>query len=378
MRLYLPFLTFGSGVLLPVLLLFFVQCSSSKSQVVDFQGVKLAKQPKNIILLIGDGMAMPQVSAGMYWHGGLEKSVFSLFPYVGYHKSHAHDELVTDSAAGATAFSCGIKTFNGAIGIKPNKKACRTILEDWESVGKSTGIVVSCSATHATPASFVAHEDSRAYTENIAVEYLNTPIDCFVGGGGYYFSKERYDGLDLKDSLRRRGYVVKNGTNFKKMPMDGSAPFMLLTHDREPETASAGRTYLPKAVKEVSQYLTKRSDKGFFMLVEGSQIDWACHANDRNWLRAEMLDFDKAVREALNFAASNGETLVIVTGDHECGGLSLNSSDSKKTFRPAFASHYHTASMVPVFAYGPQAELFKGIYENTAIYDKMKAAMPFE
>ena len=160
--------------------------------------------------------------------------------------------------------------------------------------------------------------------------------------------------------------------------MDGSAPFMLLTHDREPETASAGRTYLPKAVKEVSQYLTKRSDKGFFMLVEGSQIDWACHANDRNWLRAEMLDFDKAVREALNFAASNGETLVIVTGDHECGGLSLNSSDSKKTFRPAFASHYHTASMVPVFAYGPQAELFKGIYENTAIYDKMKAAMPFE
>lgn len=377
MRTTLSFLTFTRWILLPATLFFFSGCAGNKPQRIDLQSVKLAQKPKNIILLIGDGMALPQISAGMYWRGGLEKSVFAQFPYVGYHKSHAHDELVTDSAAGATAFACGIKTFNGAIGMKPNKKACKTILEDWEEAGKSTGIVVTCSATHATPASFIAHEDSRAFTENIALEYLNTPIDCYVGGGGYYFSKERYDHLDIKDSLRQRGYVVRNGSNFKKMPMDGSAPFMLLTHDREPGTASAGRTYLPNAVKEVSQYLTKRSDKGFFLLVEGSQIDWACHANDRNWLRAEMLDFEKAVQEALNFAASNGETLVIVTGDHECGGLSLNSTEAKKAFKPVFASHYHTATMVPVFAFGPQADLFKGIYENTAIYNKMKAAMPF-
>ncbi len=322
-------------------------------------------------------MALPQITAGMYWQGGLDKSIFTQFPYIGYHKSHAHDDLVTDSAAGATAFSCGVKTFNGAIGMKPNKKNCRTILEDWEAAGKSTGIVVTCSATHATPASFISHEESRAFTDNIAVEYLNTPLDCFVGGGSYFFSKDRYDHLDLRDSLRQRGYIVRDGVNFKHLPLDGSAPFMLFTHEREPGTASAGRAYLPRAVREVSRYLEKRSDKGFFMLVEGSQIDWACHANDRHWLRAEMRDFDKAVREALQFAAADGETLVIVTGDHECGGLALEPADNRKAFKPTFVSHYHTATMVPVFAFGPMAETFTGIYDNTAIYTKMKAAMPF-
>ena len=327
--------------------------------------------------MIGDGMALPQASAGMYWKGGLKKSVFSQFPVVGFHKSHAHDDLITDSAAGATAFACGKKTFNGAIGMTPDKHACRSILEDWEAAGKATGIVVTCTATHATPASFIAHEEMRAFIENIALEYLNTPIDCFVGGGAYYFSPERPDHLNLRDTLRQRGYVMREGTSFKKLPLDGSAPFMLLTHEKKPPTASAGRTYLPTAVQEVSQYLKKRSDKGFFMLVEGSQIDWALHANDRNWLKAEMLDFDKAIREALAFAVADGETLVIVTGDHECGGLALTDSDTKRTFKPAFASKYHTAALVPVYAFGPQAGVFQGIYENTAIYDKMKAIMPF-
>ncbi len=377
MRRFLSFVTPTIAFLLPLCTVFFQNCAPKPVQVLDLQSVKLAKTPKNIILLIGDGMALPQITAGMYWQGGLDKSIFTQFPYIGFHKSHAHDDLVTDSAAGATAFSCGVKTFNGAIGMKPNKKNCRTILEDWEAAGKSTGIVVTCSATHATPASFIAHEDSRAFTENIAVEYLNTPLDCFVGGGSYFFSKDRYDHLDLRDSLRRRGYIVRDGVNFKRLPLDGSAPFMLFTHEREPGTASAGRAYLPRAVREVSHFLEKRSDKGFFMLVEGSQIDWACHANDRNWLRAEMRDFDKAVREALQFAAADGETLVIVTGDHECGGLALEPADNRKSFRPTFVSHYHTATMVPVFAFGPMAETFTGIYDNTAIYTKMKAAMPF-
>lgn len=371
------FLTLITRLSLPAMAVFFSACATHSAQEIDYASVKLAATPKNIILLIGDGMALPQVSAGMYWKGGLKKSVFSQFPVVGFHKSHAHDDLITDSAAGATAFACGKKTFNGAIGMTPDKHACRSILEDWEAVGKATGIVVTCTATHATPASFIAHEEMRAFTENIALEYLNTPIDCFVGGGAYYFSPERPDRLNLRDTLRQRGYVMREGTSFKKLPLDGSAPFMLLTHEKEPPTASAGRAYLPTAVREVSQYLKKRSDKGFFMLVEGSQIDWALHANDRNWLKSEMLDFDKAIREALAFAAADGETLVIVTGDHECGGLALTDSDTKRTFKPAFGSKYHTATLVPVYAFGPQAGIFQGIYENTAIYDKMKAVMPF-
>ncbi len=359
-------------------LIFFASCAKKTTNIPDIQSVTFAKQPKNIILLIGDGMALAQASAGMYWKGGLEKSVFSQFPVVGFHKSYAHDDLITDSAAGATAFSCGQKTFNGAIGMTPDKKACRTILEEWDAAGKATGIAVTCTATHATPAAFIAHEEMRAFTESIALGYMKTPLDCFIGGGAYYFSKDRPDHLNLADTLRSRGYVVRNGTTFKNLPLDGSAPFMLLTHEKEPPTASAGRNYLPKAVRNASSFLSKRSKKGFFLLVEGSQIDWACHSNDRNWLKSEMLDFDKAITEALAFAAADGETLVIVTGDHECGALALTDGETKKIFKPTFGAKYHTGTLVPVYAYGPMAETFQGIYENTAIYTKMKNAMSTE
>lgn len=113
-------------------------------------------------------------------------------------------------------------------------------------------------------------------------------------------------------------------------------------------------------------------------MVEGSQIDWAGHANDRNWLRAEMEDFDQTVEAALAFAAADGETLVIVTGDHECGGLSLIREGGKKNFRAAFSTRLHTASWVPVYAYGPQASLFAGVYQNTDVYNKMWEAIGFQ
>lgn len=319
-------------------------------------------------------MAVPQISAGLYWKG-TGKSVWEQFSIVGFHKSHSYDEKVTDSAAGATAFSCGHKTNNGAIGVlPPDNQPCRTILEELDSQGWATGMVVTCSATHATPACFIAHQDIRAYTEAIAVDYLDTQLDCFVGGGRGYFS-DRPDKKNLLDSLKNRGYVIREGTGFNRLPLDGSAPFMLFTAEREPGTASAGRRYLPGATQKVCEYLKKRSTHGFFLMVEGSQIDWALHANDRSWLKAEMLDFDATVTAALNFARADGNTLVIVTGDHECGGTSLNEGDTKNTFRPAFAARMHSASMVPVFAFGPKAELFAGIYENTAINAKMWAAL---
>lgn len=358
--------------LLPAVLVFFA-CRSAHSPAALTLPPPKAERPKNIILLIGDGMATAQVSAGLYWKG-VGKSVWERFPTIGFHKSHAHDERVTDSAAGATAFACGHKTVNGAIGVLPDYSPCQTILEDLDALGWATGMVVTCSATHATPASFIAHQDLRAFTEAIADDYLHTALDCFIGGGKGYFN-DRPDKKNLLDSLADRGYVIRSGTGFGRLPMDGSAPFMLFTADREPGTASAGRHYLPQATKKTCEYLQKRSEKGFFLMVEGSQIDWALHANDRSWLKAEMLDFDETVSEALKFAALNGETLVVVTGDHECGGCSLNPGEGKREFRPAFASRLHSASMVPVYAYGPQSQTFSGIYQNTAIYTKIWAAL---
>ncbi len=332
-----------------------------------------AERPKNIVLLIGDGMAAAQATAGMIWAG--KKSCFERFPVVGFHKSHSSDDLITDSAAGATAFACGCKTTNGTIGQYPDGRPCRTILEQLDSLGWATGMVVTCSATHATPACFIAHQDIRAFTELIALDYLRTPLDCFIGGGEEYFNA-RLDGLNLEDSLRRRGYAIFRTENFKKLPLGGQQPFLDFISEHEPATASAGRRYLPDAAQAAIQFLKNRSPKGYFLMIEGSQIDWACHANDREYLQSEMLDFNRTVNQVLDLAAADGETLVIVTGDHDCGGLSLNEGLPKSsTVRPTFATKLHTGVLVPVYAFGPQAGLFSGIYQNTAIHDKMWAAI---
>ncbi|MFN0175711.1 MAG: alkaline phosphatase [Saprospiraceae bacterium] len=351
-------------------------CASSNKPAIDFQAVKFSVRPKNIIFLIGDGMAAAQVSAHIYWMG-VGKTVFEQFPVVGFHKSHASNFRVTDSAAGATAFACGEKTTIGAIGVlPPDDQPCPTILEDLDRRGFATGMVTTCTATHATPACFISHRELRAYTEDIALDYLRTPFDCLIAGGENMF-KLRPDKLNLVDSLRARGYVVRLGTSFNNLPLDGSRPFVNFTNEMEPISASSGRTYLPKATRLACDFLEKRSEKGFFLMVEGSQIDWAGHSNNHQWLRAEMADFDKTVQAAMEFAASNGETLVVVTGDHECGGLALTQSEFRKQFKPSFSTKVHTAAMVPVFAYGPQAALFSGVYENTEIYFKMRAALGF-
>ena len=376
----LPFtVTYKVGFVLPVLI-FFWGCSivpqGSNQQVLHDTAENSTDNaaPKNIVLVIGDGMALSQISAGLYWKG-VGKSVFEQFPIVGFHKSFSCNDLVTDSAAGATAFACGQKTTNGAIGVVPPKnKPCRTILEELDYLGWATGMVVTCSAPHATPASFIAHQDLRAFSDEIARDYLSTPFDCFIGGGEHFFF-DRPDRLNLLDSFKAKGYVVRRGDNFKKLPLDGSAPFLLFTSEYEPPTASGGRFYLPNAAKTACNFLKKRSEKGFFLMVEGSQIDWAGHSNDRHWLRAEMLDFDATLQKILAFAQEDGQTLVIVTGDHECGGVALTDNRSKKTFAPIFTTKLHTAALVPVLAFGPKSELFSGIYDNTQIYEKMSDAL---
>jgi alkaline phosphatase len=359
--------------LLP-LLIFFSGCAGNRQAGLDLSAPPKSNRAKNIILLIGDGMALTQVSANIYWQG-LGKSIFEQFKIVGFHKSHSADDLVTDSAAGATAFSCGHKTTNGSLAVlPPDNRPCQTILEMLSAKGWATGMVVACSATHATPAAFIAHRESRAFTDDIALDYLNTPLDCFVGGGEHSFY-DRPDKINLEDSLHERGYIIRKGTSFRKLPLDGSSRFFLFTDDREPGTASAGRDYMPEATQNVCDYLSKRSKNGFFLMVEGSQIDWGGHSNDKNWLRAEMLDFDEVVRKALEFAVKDGETLVLVTGDHECGGLAMNPVLNKHAFLPVFSTRLHTAALVPVYAYGPQAGLFSGIYDNTKIYEKMRTAL---
>jgi alkaline phosphatase len=339
----------------------------------------LAQEPpkvKNIILLIGDGMGLSQISAALY---NEKKIALERFSVIGFQKTTSANNLVTDSAAAATALACGKKTNNNAIGLDENGQPCATILEEAEKRGLATGLVVTSSIVHATPACFIAHQKSRNFYENIAADFLNTKIDLFIGGGKQFFDRRDNDERNLTRELEAQGMAVYDyfRDNIMKITPSPQKRFAFFTADNQPLPAFQGRDYLPRATRMSLEYLSQRSEKGFFLMVEGSQIDWSCHANQGEPLLNEMKDFDDAILQAFAFAKKDGQTLVIVTADHETGGVALNSGSQMKKLNLKFTTNGHTASMVPVFAYGPKAELFQGIYENTEIYFKMKEAFGF-
>ena len=341
---------------------------------------RVQRGPKNIILMIGDGMGITQISAGLYSnsnHLNLER-----FPVIGLHKSYSGDNLITDSAAGATAFSAGVKTYNGAIGVDIDSMPVTTILEMAEAAGMPTGLVATSSIVHATPASFYAHANHRQNYEEIAADLMNTDIDLFIGGGEKFFERREMDTRDLSAELRTRGNDVQSfvNTDIKDLKVDRSKNLAYYTADGEPLPFSQGRNYLVDASKLAVEFLHDRDteDKGFFLMIEGSQIDWGGHSNDSGYIISEVLEFDQAIGEVLNFAQRNGETLVIVTADHETGGYAIQNGSALNDIHGAFTTDYHTADLIPVFAYGPGAERFSGIFENTAIFDKMKLLYGFK
>mgnify|MGYP001146771153 CR=1 FL=1 len=356
--------------ILGVVLVFFA-CNASK-KIPDMVGADVSvasKKTKNIILMIGDGMGLTQITAGMYMNNN--KTVFEEFKHIGLLKTYSSDKLVTDSAAGATAYACGIKTYNGAIGVNPDTTSIQTILESAEEAGLETGMVATSVITHATPASFAAHQPNRKMYEEIAEDFLDVPMEVLIGGGRLHF-ESRDDERNLVDSLRARGYEILDTITEASAVMD---KFVVFTAASQPVKVREGRTYLPKAAKVAVERLS-RSKKGFFLMVEGSQIDWGGHANDSDYIITEMHDFDKTIQGVLDFVKADGETLLLITADHETGGYAINpGSVMNDTIVGAFTSDYHTAVMVPIFAYGPGAENFTGIYENTDVYQKMMDAL---
>ena len=332
-----------------------------------------SNRAKNIILLIGDGMGAAQVYAGLTANKGslnIERC-----PYIGFHKNQASDNYVTDSGAGATAFSIGYKTYNGAIGVDATKAVQPTILEIAERNKLATGMVVSCSMTHATPASFIAHQPSRKMVEEIANDYLATDIDVFIGGGKKDFNN-RKDGRNLLDSLKTKGYLVLDTLpEITKVRSGKLAGFIA---NEEPPSVAEGRGDQLLQCTQTALGILSQNKKGFFLMVEGSQIDWGGHANKGDYVTSEMIDFDKAVGAALDFAEKDGNTLVIITADHETGGLTLTDGDMNTgRVEMKFTTTSHTGIMIPVFAYGPGAGAFSGIYENNTIFNKMMAAFGF-
>ena len=320
------------------------------------------KKPKNVILLIGDGMSIPQIYAGMTANKG--NLNLNNFKHVGFSKTYSANRYVTDSGAGGTAIATGHKTNNSAIGVDSSKNTVPSILEIAQANGLATGIVVTTNILDATPAAFVAHVPNRSMMADIAVDFTETGPDVFIGGGKEYF-KNGKDGRNLLSELTAKGYTVCD-TITELVKIRSGKLAGLLTENR----VSKRGDQLPVTTAVALDILDDHK-KGFFLMVEGSEIDGGGHSNDITYTVEEMLDFDRAVGKALEFAAKDGKTLVVVTADHETGGLTLVDGDlSTGKITGRFSTSGHTGLMVPVFAYGPGAEVFGGIDENTSFFNK--------
>lgn len=317
---------------------------------------------KNIILFIGDGMGTAQVYGAMT----ISPTPLALesFPYTGFSKTWSANNYITDSGAGATAIACGVKTKNGMIGMDPDSITVASITEIVHGKGLATGIISTCQITHATPAAFVAHNIKRANFEEIASDFLNGTVDVFIGGGEDYF-RNRKDGRDLAVNLKDMGYDVVY--NIDDMKSSASAKLAgLLAKKDMPQALKGRKGMLPEMTRKAIETLSRDKD-GFFLMVEGSMIDWGASAKDLDYTLAEVIDLDDAVRVAREFADKNGETLIVVTADHETGGMYLSGGNvaQKKVTAGFNEKGGHSGIMVPIFSYGPGAEKFSGIHDNT-------------
>ncbi|MFC2118227.1 alkaline phosphatase [Bacteroidota bacterium] len=350
-----------TSILVSVLLVF-ISCGYNNRQHENKRKVK------NIILLIGDGMGVSHVYAGIT-ASNTNSLELERCTDIGFSKTYSSSHYITDSGAGATAIAIGRKTYNSGIGIDADTLSHKTILEIAEENKLSTGLVATCRVTHATPASFIAHQKNRNSYEDIALDFLKTDIDVVIGGGWDNFNN-RKDSIDLLKKFSEKNYYVLD--NMDEIQNVDSGKLIGLVSEGHPPSMLKGRgDMLPQAAKTAINILNKNPE-GFFLMIEGSQIDWEAHGHNTSGIIKEVLDFDTAVGIALDFAEQDGNTLVIVTGDHETGGFSLNGGDfAKDSVFGKFTTGAHTGVMVPVFAFGPGSENFSGIFENTAIFDKM-------
>lgn len=235
-----------------------------------------------------------------------------------------------------------------------------------EGKGLSTGLVTTCSITHATPAAFFAHQKNREMHKEIANDIYKQNIDVIIGGGKPYFDLLKLEQLGYKTAT---GSAINWDANYSQY-------FYFFNDSIHPPSMANGRSdFLIKGTNAAIRTLSQNK-QGFFLMVEGSQIDWGGHVNDFKYTVEETIDFDKAIQAAVEFAKKDGNTLVIVTADHETGGLALNAGSLKnKTITPAHTTGHHTGIRVPIFAYGPGAEQFAGTMENTKVFSEMKLLM---
>ena len=317
--------------------------------------------PRSIIFIIADGTGIGQYSLSYYANGSFAPARFD---HIGLVATHPNDgecattcKRVTDSAASGTALSAGIKTYNGAIGVDRDTLAIKTMLEWAEEKNMATGLVASSTVTHATPASFAAHVDSRKKEKEIAKQFAETEVDVILGGGKKFWP----DSLIAAYESRGGQYInnidapLESGKRLLGLFAEKALP--PVHEGRDPSTTEMARLALSKL---------EENPNGYFIMIEESQVDWGGHSNSAEYIQGEMASLNELVDFALDYQIEHPEVLVVLTADHECGGVSVHDSkDSNLDIR--FTSDYHSANFVPVWATGPGSEVFDAFMDNTEI-----------
>lgn len=325
------------------------------------------KKVKNVILMIGDGMGLEQLSAAWVVNGG-HLNITDNFPVTGIQWTYSANRLVTDSAAAGTALATGSKTNNGKIAMSPSDEPLETLSEYAKSKGKKTGTSVVCRICDATPAVFSTHAAHRDSLYDITARFVDSDLD-FLFGGGLKWWENRPDGRDLTAEVEAKGYTFVKDIEALNSVEEG--PVIALTAYMELPAAldrgSAHQTSVAKALELLD------NKNGFFLMVEGSCIDDYGHANKVGYVVEEILDFDRTVGAVLEWAAKDGETLVIVTADHATGGMTLlDGNIAEQRVGVNFSNTGHNGAAVPVYAWGPHSWDFTGVYENTGLSRKIK------
>ena len=328
-----------------------------------------SRRIKNIIVMIGDGMGLEQVSCGWVLNGGHLN--LDNFIYTGFSRTYATDRLITDSCAGGSALATGVKTKYYYMGVDPDGNPVQSALHRAQEKGMKTGVAVTCRINDATPLDFVGHSLDRDDEEVNAAQYVGSNVD-FLTGGGIRFWQNRTDGRDLVQEMVAKGYTFVNNREDLNKVHEGRVLGLFAPLEMEP-ALDRGPVLEDCAMKAIELLDNK---KGFFLMIEGSSIDDWCHKKKVGYMAEELFDFDRTIGKVLEWAEKDGHTLVIVTADHATGGLTLlDGSLPDRSVKVNFSTKGHNGILVPVYAYGPGAEKFVGIHENAEIGQIIRALL---
>ena len=359
--------------------------------------VEVNKKAKNVILLIGDGMSASQITSyRLLKEGPNGRIAVDNFPISGIVLTHSADAIITDSASSATAYSTGSKTKNGFLGVDQEGRFLENLTEKLDNFGFVSALISTSEVTHATPAAFSSHVDSRRNTDEISSQMLESKVATILGGGRKFFLSaenggKRKDKRDLLDEAKKSHKILMHKDELDISGITPSDRILGLfadehlrdeenpdNHSSEPTLTEMLRFSLERAEAAIDNQC-----RGSFIMVEGSQVDWAGHANNIDYLERELKEFDEATRYALEYAKKNPDTLVVVTADHETGGLLIEpialsyytGNNIKFSFNTAIGGGSHTGVPVPVYAYGPGSLNFSGTLDNTDVYRAILSAL---